>query len=497
MINTYWKQIIEQQDVRQNLSKLRQEIKTEKNRTALRRLIAGREELLTALLHAEDAKTRKNAALLLGDLGKQEFFEPIYEAYEAEQQKFVKSAYLAAMKNFDYRAHAEDFKTRLNILTNAEIANGDEKHIREELRHLSAMLVKLEGNSPHSFRGWNETYDVILLTNRNFAEVTKRELLELEPGAKAKIFGAGVMARVGNLKWMQDIRTYHELLFVIKGMKTCPFNPADAARTIVSSDFMEFMKAGHKGEPPYYFRIELKSKRPLNEKSAFVKKLSNQIETLSNRKLINTTSDYEVEIRLIENKEGNYNVLVKLYTWKDERFTYRREVMPSSIRAVNGALTAALAKEYMKKDAQVLDPFCGVGTMLIERHKCVPANTTYGIDIQEEAIVKARANTEAAHQIIHYINRDFFRFSHEYLFDEIITNMPFKLGKTTEEGVRGLYERFFCAAPQYLTPEGIMILYTHNRELVHTLAEKNGFHIIQEYEISKKEGTFVCILTRR
>ena len=67
----------------------------------------------------------------------------------------------------------------------------------------------------------------------------------------------------------------------------------------------------------------------------------------------------------------------------------------------------------MKEDAQVLDPFCGVGTMLIERHKAVRANTSYGIDILEEAVLKARENAEAAKQVIHFVNRDFFEFTHD------------------------------------------------------------------------------------
>ena len=218
---------------------------------------------------------------------------------------------------------------------------------------------------------------------------------------------------------------------------------AVAADTIVASDLLNFLNRSHGERKPYYFRVEFKSKRPLDEKSTFVKKLSGQIEKLSGRKLINSTTNYEVELRLIENKEGNCNMLVKLFTLRDERFSYRREVISMSIRPVNAALTVALAKEYMKKDAQVLDPFCGVGTMLIERHKAVPANTSYGLDILEEAADKAKINTEAAHQVIHYINRDFFRFTHEHLFDEVITDMPFKMGRTTEEEIRELYERFF------------------------------------------------------
>ena len=35
----------------------------------------------------------------------------------------------------------------------------------------------------------------------------------------------------------------------------------------------------------------------------------------------------------------------------------------------------------LKENAQILDPFCGVGTMLIERDIRVPAREKYGIDI--------------------------------------------------------------------------------------------------------------------
>ncbi|MEF9954835.1 MAG: methyltransferase, partial [Clostridium sp.] len=194
-------------------------------------------------------------------------------------------------------------------------------------------------------------------------------------------------------------------------------------------------------------------------------------------------------------KEGECNILVKLCTLKDERFSYRKEVTPTSIKAVNAALTVALAKEYMKEEAQVLDPFCGVGTMLIERHKAVKANTMYGIDLQEDAILKARKNTEAARQIIHYINRDFFDFKHEYLFDEIITNMPFKIGRTTEDEIYELYVRFFGKAKEFLNEDGMMILYSHDEEYVRQMAPANGFRIIKTYEISLKEGTYVFVLS--
>lgn len=494
MIKEAWEQIVQNREVRQNLSRLRGELKEFGGRAALAYQIAGSEDKLIALLHSEDAKTRKNAALLLGDLGGQEYLQPIYEAYEAENQMFVKSSYLAAMANFDYRQYLPGFKERLELLTKAERTTENQKHITEELRELSSLVMSLEGVKGHEFQGLHDAYELILLTNRNFPEVTDRDLKSFEPNARTRIFGAGIKAKVENLYWIDELRTYQELLFVIKGMHTCPMDADKAAEVIVKSDLLHFMTEGHKGKPPFYFRVEFKSKMELDKRSAFTKKLSARIEHLSERSFINTTSNYEFELRLIENKEGECNVLVKLYTIKDERFSYRKEVIPTSIKAVNAALSVALTRDYMKKDAQVLDPFCGVGTMLIERHKAVKAGTMYGLDIQEDAILKARSNTEGAGQIAHYINRDFFDFKHNYLFDEIITNMPFRIGRKTEDEIYELYVSFFSNAKNFLKEDGIMILYSHDEDYVKQMAASGGFMIEHEYEISMKEGTTVFVL---
>lgn len=494
MIRRLWEQIQNHEEVRQGLSKIRKELKQGEEKAAFLYLIAGSEEILIELLNDEDAKTRKNAALLMGDLGCKEFAEPLYRAYQSEQQLFVKSSYLTALRCFDYRPYMPGLMERLEELIADEIPEESQKHINEEIRQLSAMKVEMEGIKKHEFRGVNESYDVILITNRNYQEITGRELKQQEPDADTKVFGAGVTAHVTNLKWPEKVRTYQELLFVIKGMKTCRMDPLKAAETIVKSDLLSFLKKGHKGKSPFYFRIEFKSKMELSKRSAFTKKLSSQIEKLSDRELINTTSNYEFEIRLIENKKGECNLLVKLYTLEDSRFSYRKEVSATSIRPVNAALTAALAKEYMAEEAQVLDPFCGVGTMLIERHKAVRANTTYGIDFNEECIEKAKTNTEAAHQIIHYVNKNFFQFTHEYLFDEIITDMPFCIGRKTEEEIRDVYEQFFPAARNILKDQGIVIMYTHDREYVKIYSSREHFTILREFEISKKEGTYVIVL---
>lgn len=109
----------------------------------------------------------------------------------------------------------------------------------------------------------------------------------------------------------------------------------------------------------------------LSERSKFAKKVASKLEELTAHKLRNSTSHYEFEIRMIEGKSGDYYLLVKLNTIVDRRFSYREEFIPTSIKPVNAALLVELAKDYMIPDAQILDPFCGVGTMLIERQKVV------------------------------------------------------------------------------------------------------------------------------
>lgn len=490
MIEELIRKIESQIEVRQNLSKLRQEIKEGAKKEELLSAIHGKEGWLIMLLQNEDAKTRKNAVLLMGDLGLPEFLDSLYTAYEGELQMFVKSSYLTAMGAFDYRSYLPNLKERLKILSKTAVNDENKKHVTEEMRALSDLILTMEGVKKHRFTGFNRLSELILLTNRRQIEATEKQIID----TKNQSFNAGLKVQTNHIDKLLSIRTYQEMLFVVPGMKSCDLEVMLAAKKIAQSELLEFLQERHEGKVPFFFRVELKSKMPLDKKSIFVKKLSAEIERLTERQLINSTSNYEFEIRLIEDKENKYNILVKLNTIPDERFAYRQESIAASIKPVNAALLVELAKSYMKEDAQVLDPFCGVGTMLIERQKVVKGNTAYGIDCLEEAITKAKINTEAAGQIIHYINKDFFDFTHEYLFDEIFTNMPFAFAHKTEDEIRDLYERFFDRAKAHLQKEGIIIMYTHDRELVRYLAPAKGYAILKQFEIMVREGTYLMIL---
>lgn len=511
MIQKIWNEILEGVEVRQNLSKLRECIKDNKNKENCKKIVQENELVLENLLQSEDAKTRKNAALLVGDLQLASLQMALWRAYEKEETLFVRSAYLIAMQKMDMTAFLKPIKAKLQELTESETEECNKKHIREEMQELRKLILSIEGIRKHKFTGWQKMSEIILLANRRHLETVLTEIKQLPDvtTSDAKLMNAGIRLKTAALDQLMEVRTWQEMLFLVPGMKTCEKDPIKAAETIVSSKLQEFLEERHKGESPFYFRAEVKmqsvaentnknerEKRALEEKQKFVKNLVAALEEKSQGKLINSPSDYEVELRLVENKDGKFNVMVKLYTMEDSRFDYRQEVVASSIRPVNAALLVQLAKEYMIEDARVLDPFCGVGTMLIERQKKVSADTSYGLDIYEEAIEKARKNTENAGQIIHYVNRDCFTFTHEYLFDEIFTNMPFVQGRKTPLEIYNIYERFFETAGKLVKKDGIIAFYTHDKAYVDKLSLKTGFNILKKCQINVKEDTWLYVIRK-
>ncbi|SHK91582.1 TRM11 family SAM-dependent methyltransferase [Hespellia stercorisuis] len=490
MIKKLYNELIEGTSPRQTLSALRKEVKELSRRDELAALIEKDSSVITALLKNDDAKTRKNAALLMGDLEIPTFTTPLFAGYETEQTLFVRSAYLEALAHLDCSEYLDKLKTRLNELAAQTPDASDKKHVDAEIRALSNLILSMEGTTKHTFTGYHEKYHCILLTNRLHREITASQI---EHGT-LKDYHAGVMVTTDDIEELLYIRTYSELLFVIPQASSCSMEPLEAAQTLADSQLLPLLKKAHREPAPFYFRIDVKGRMPLDQKSRFTKKLSAELERLSGRELLNTTSHYELELRLIENKSGTFNVLLKLNTLPDERFSYRKESVAASIKPVNAALLVALAKDYMVKDAQILDPFCGVATMLIERQMVVKGNTSYGIDVYPDAIDKAKINTEAAGQIIHFINKDCLDFTHDYLFDEIFTDMPFETGHKSDEEIYELYDRFFEKSRDLLTEEGTLILYSRNPEYIRSLSKKYKYEVIKDWLILDKEDSHLFVL---
>lgn len=485
-------------NIRENLSLLRGQIKDAEARTQLVNLV-GDGSFLMALLEHEEPKVRKNAALLLGDLELEAAVSSLFCAYERETTLFVKSSYLTALGKLDASEYLEAFKAHRDELAAKEIPENEKKHSNEELRELEKIITGIEGIKHHTFVGFAKEHDILLATNREQRSVTMEEVGELsaEVRRSVSLHPLGVLVHTKDVKAFTRLRTYRELLFPIRAKLDA--DPKAAAESVWNSDMPKILSESHKEEAPFYFRLEVKSRMELDKKSAFAKRFATELEHLSERKLVNSTQNYELEIRLIETKEGGFAAFYKLFTISMKRFAYRKNAIAASIHPATAAMLVELAKPYLKEHAQVLDPFCGVGTMLIERDIRVPAREKYGIDIFGEAIRMARENAAAAGQKINFINRDYFDFTHDYLFDEIITNMPVrgmqKNGKKTKEEMDSFYGEFFEKSAEILKSNGIIVMYSNEEGFVKKQLRLRGeYRLLQEHCIREKDHFYLYVI---
>lgn len=475
-------------NLRENLSLLRSAVKNSGDRERVLELV-GDGHLLIGLLTEDEPKVRKNAALLLGDLGLWQALGSLFAAYNHETKLFVKSSYLNAMGKLDAAEYLEAFKERLAVLTAAPPAENEKKHVYEEIRELETIITGIEGITKHVFTGLSAEQEILLTTNKEQREVTQKETEGMPASVKCnvRLHPLGVLVKTADVVPFTKLRTYRELLFPLKTKGPISQQPKEAAKAIGDSNLIALLKDCHQGNAPFYFRLELKSRMELDKKSSFARQFAAELEQISDRGLINSTRDYEIEIRLAETKDGNLSAFLKLFTLPMKRFSYRKNAISSSIHPATAAMIMELARPYLMEDAQILDPFCGVGTMLIERDICVPAREIYGMDIYGKAIDFARENASLAKERINFIHRDYFDFRHAYPFDEIITNMPVR-GRKTREEMNDFYADFFAKSRSILAPGGIVILYSNEEGFVKKQLRLNSdYKLLQEFVIREKD----------
>ena len=489
MITEILKELEEQTNIRANLISLKEQLTSEDCKD---QVLQWEEQtgFLRSFLTHEDPKVRKNAALILGAVEDESALDELFTAYEKEDKLFVKSSYLSAMQTFDCAKYSDQLHERYEKLCKGEWSEEESKHILAEQKAMEKLIQKLDGVIRHKFAGWKEDSEVILTTNAGYRDVTADRIHSADP----VLIPAGVKVKGADIRELIEIRTYREMLFMTNASRHIPDDPDKIANELIASGILEQIESLHEGEPPYYFRIEKKKKLPTEKTGEFIHHLANCLEKKSGRKLINSTDNYESEIRLNRNKNGTIFPCLKLYTIPMKRFAYRKHSIAASIHPATAALLMELAKPYLKPDAQVIDTFCGVGTMLVERNMLVPAGDMYGTDIFGEAITGARENAEAADMMINYIQRNFFDFTHDYLFDEIVTNMPARGKKSKEEQDR-LYSRFFEKAAEILKPGAVVVMYSNEMGFIKKQLRLNrDFVMKKEFCIRAKEGYCLFII---
>ena len=294
MFRNYLDKIERDEDVRKNLIELRNLLKTEPGSAAWQRDRQRCLSLMLKLLKHEDAKVRKNAALILGEMGCQDALDALFYAYECEEKLFVKSAYLTAMSQLDYRTYLNAFRERMEELMQMEMTPENQKHLNEELKLLRDMLLIVEKPMKHTFTGYSVPSEMILLTSPGMEQLTIDVMpRNVRDAAKAMRGGVRILAeRPGELFGIRTVKGFM-FRFCANPLKATDYQAVAAA--IHDAGLTDYLKKRHEGDGPFYFRIDLRTKLVLNEKSQYVKRLAADLGVRQVRVVANKVRDQRDE----------------------------------------------------------------------------------------------------------------------------------------------------------------------------------------------------------
>ena len=136
----------------------------------------------------------------------------------------------------------------------------------------------------------------------------------------------------------------------------------------------------------------------------------------------------------------------------------------------------------LAENQKLLDPFCGVGTILIEALTLEPRLCASGVDIDTESIRKAISIAETANKDIQFIVGDAGQLSFAAgEIDRIISNPPW--GRAV--GVRGSARDSFFDELKRVSAAGVRIVLLLDAADEHQVAiERSGFKILGRTPVS-------------
>ena len=508
------------------------------------------EPIILACLTHEDAKTRKNAALVLqtiaeeygmdifgddqvedpatsdeaptaSDLPSAEVASYLYAAYKAEETMFVRSAYLEALKCFDCEPYRAELMERLTFLKEESWAEGDLKHVREERHAIESLFEASASEMKSEFKGLDREMGILLVIDEAVREAAQTEL-----GAGAKVVPGGVRLTTSSWKKVQSCRLYKEALFPVPLRKGSQITISNMGSLVADSKLIpmvdELLKAAgdstqtgsagenavsvgnaaenagsvgsageNAGAREHPFRMEIRSSSDEDRSGTVLKRAAAELEEASKGRLRNSKTAYEFTLVLMAKRDGSLSPYIKLPDSTDHRFDYRKNSEATSMSAVMAAEAVQMIRPYLKDGAQVIDPFAGVGTLLIERAKAVPHGDLYATDIYGHAVIGGRENAELAGVNISYINRDFFDFKHDYPFDEVITEFPDLFNKEAEEKEE-FFRNFFRSAMEVTADKAMLFLISAEDKAMHKHIRLNPeLRIVSEIEFRSHEKIYV------
>lgn len=437
---------------------------------------------LIELLNHDDAKIRKNSALLLGYYP--DTVDILLKAYELEKTDYVKEAYLKGIAIQDYQPYVQKLKEIQQQLL--QFDDDTPKHIQAQLKVLNPLLSKVQVHKKKVIKLKHDPVDVVLTSLPYYQFVLFEPVLHL----RYKPVTQGVLVRTESIYDLMNIRAYKDMLLPVMGAASLEINIESIEAGLKRCNIIEILDKLYDDYSVFYYRV-VDALRDKN--SQLIKKVSDKICEIYPTRLLNSTENNDIEIVLKEVRKGKVNIYLRLSHYKNPRFAYRREVIPTAIHPYVAATLMTLAQPYMLPHAKVLDPFVGSGTLLIERNIALSTAFSMGLDIYGKGIEGAKKNAKlAGFSTIHFVHKDALRFVNSEMFDEVFTDMPTLSQVKDENQLHHLYDRFFDRLKRWVRPEGYIFIYTSEIALVRkNLRLQEGYlNLVEHYEIPRGKNMF-------
>ena len=173
---------------------------------------------------------------------------------------------------------------------------------------------------------------------------------------------------------------------------------------------------------------------------------------------------------------------------------YKTAHRPASLRASSAAALGWLSEP--REEDVVLDPFCGAGTILIERAHLGRYAMLLGSDRDAPALAAARVNVGARYKPIQLENWDAGALPlGDGSVDKIVTNLPWGLRYGSHGENRKLYPLWFKEFARVLKSGGITAMLTSEWRLMRELERTRKIapsRIIRVSVLGKPAAIYVC-----
>jgi Putative RNA methylase family UPF0020/HEAT repeats len=418
------------------------------------------ESTLEAALDDEDWKVRKNAAVVLGKVGRRSAFHRIAERLQLEDDSRIRVSLMLALGKL---AGPEDIHSLEGVeLRTAEEAAAARK-VLDRLRGLVGSVGAIDAHNPVS-----QSVSLELWCRSGVAEVVSEE-------ARERNLNARVLApdRVGihppeALENLLEIRSalYPVLVFEADAKEG---DPQALGRAFSNSPVAVEIKRLTLEETPRYRVTLLRSISERILKRDWIGEFALECEGL-----VNAPTGYSWEL-IVRTAKKKILLGARPAALRDERFSYRVADIAASLHPTLAAAAVRLCPAGASDI--ILDPFCGSGTLLAERALKGGYRLLIGADIDNEAILAARRNLEHFQRVV-LMRADATKLGIRGPVDVIISNPPYGQRVANTGRARRLHAALDSLAMVLLRAGGWLVVFRPT-----SLPHPAGFQVSQTLRV--------------